>query len=291
MTSSAGPRPVLRRERVDGQLADAELGGVAQPRLDDVGARLVALDDGQAAGLRPAAVAVGDDGDVPRAAVVLTGVGHTSRISASLPFSSPSSSAICAVGELLQLDLGAVLVVGAGLAGVLELAQVVHDVAADVADRDPALLRDVADDLDELAAALLVELGHAEADELAVVVRRQADVGLHDRLLDRLDRARVVGLHGEQARLGRVDRRELLERRRRAVVVDDDAVEQRRAGAAGPHRAELVVASTGRTSPCAPWRPPGARLSSRSCQVLTSVPTRSPHTIRSMLRSSSMLKT
>src|SRR4051812_597508 len=84
------------------------------------------------------------------------------------------------VGELLQLDLGAVLVVGARLAGVLELAQVVHDVAADVADRHAALLRDVADHLDQLAAALLVELGDVEADEPPVVVRRQADVGLHD---------------------------------------------------------------------------------------------------------------
>ena len=42
-------RPVLGRERVDGQLADAEVDGVAQARLDGVGARLVALDDGQAA--------------------------------------------------------------------------------------------------------------------------------------------------------------------------------------------------------------------------------------------------
>src|SRR3954454_391650 len=143
------------------------------------------------------------------------------------------------VRELLELLLGAALVVLAGLAGVLELAQVVHDVAADVADRHAALLGDVADDLDELAAALLVELRHLQADQLAVVVGREPNVGLHDRLLDRLDRALVVGLDGQQPRLGGVDGGELLERRLRAVVVDDDAVEQRRAGAAGAHRAEL----------------------------------------------------
>ena len=39
------------------------------------------------------------------------------------------------VRELLQRLLGAVLVVRAGLAGVAQLAQVVHGVAADVADR------------------------------------------------------------------------------------------------------------------------------------------------------------
>ena len=62
------------------------------------------------------------------------------------------------VGQLLQPALGAVLVVGAGLARLLQLAQVVHDVAADVADRDAALLDDVARDLDQLAPALLGEL-------------------------------------------------------------------------------------------------------------------------------------
>ena len=45
-----------------------DIGGVAQPGLDGVGARLVAVDDRPVAGLRPAAVAVGDDRDEPRPA-------------------------------------------------------------------------------------------------------------------------------------------------------------------------------------------------------------------------------
>src|SRR3954447_16752647 len=72
------------------------------------------------------------------------------------------------VGELLELRLGAVLLVRAGLPGLLELAQVVHAVAADVADRDAAVLGDVSHHLDELLAALLRELGDREADDLAV---------------------------------------------------------------------------------------------------------------------------
>ena len=46
-----------------------------------------------------------------------------------------------------------------------------------------------------------------------------------DRALDRLDRALVVGLDGEQTRLRRGHGRQLLERRRGAVVVDLDAVQ------------------------------------------------------------------
>src|SRR5215208_564096 len=105
------------------------------------------------------------------------------------------------VGELLQRLLGAVLVVGARLARVAQLAQVVHGVATDVADGDLALLRQAADHLDELPAPLLGEFGNLEADDLAVVVRRQPDVGLEDRALDRLDGALVVRLHGQQPRL------------------------------------------------------------------------------------------
>src|SRR3954463_7017199 len=145
------------------------------------------------------------------------------------------------VREPLQLGLAAMLLVRPRLARLLELAQVVHAVAADVADRDAAVLGDVAHHLHELLATLLGELGDRQPDDLPVVVRREPEVGLHDRLLDRLDRRRVIGRHAEQARLGRGDRRELAKRRDRAVVVDVHAVEQRRAGTSRPHGAELVA--------------------------------------------------
>src|SRR5947209_7866839 len=45
-------RPVLGRERVDGQLLDAQLGGVAQARLDRVGAGIVAIVHGDPVGAR-----------------------------------------------------------------------------------------------------------------------------------------------------------------------------------------------------------------------------------------------
>ena len=143
------------------------------------------------------------------------------------------------VRQLLDTLLGAVLIVLARLALVDELLEVVHDVPADVAHGDPPLLGHVADDLDELLAPLLGQLRDRQADHLAVVRRRQAEVGLLDRPLDRLQRARVERLDGQEARLGRVDRRELLERRLLAVVVDLNAVQQGRRRAARAHRVEL----------------------------------------------------
>src|SRR5438876_7922278 len=98
------------------------------------------------------------------------------------------------VRQLLDANLGAVLVVGADLALVHELLEVPHRVAPDLAHGDPVLLGHVAHDLHELLPPLLGELRDRQADQLAVVRRRQAQIGLLDRLLDRLDRARVERL-------------------------------------------------------------------------------------------------
>ena len=75
------------------------------------------------------------------------------------------------VRELLHAVLGAVQVVGSDLAVLLELLQLRDRVAAHVAQRDPALLGELADDLDEILAALLGELRDGEPDDLAVVRR------------------------------------------------------------------------------------------------------------------------
>ena len=166
-----------------------------------------------------------------------------------------------------------------------------HHVAADVADLHPPLLGQPVHDLDELAPALLGERGDGEADEVAVVGGVQPEVGVADRLLDRLDRGLVVGLDGQQLRLGRVDRGQLAQRRRRAVVVDLDAVQQRRRRPAGAHGVELALRGLDRLAHAV------AGVGEEFVDQLThwspviSVPTRSPDTIRSMLRSSSMLKT
>src|ERR1700742_557289 len=97
------------------------------------------------------------------------------------------------VGLFLQRSLGAALVVLADFALVLQLAQVAHHVAAHVADRDAAVLGDAVDDFDHLPPPLLGHLRDRQADHVAVIRWREADVGLEDRLLDRPDRALVEG--------------------------------------------------------------------------------------------------
>ena len=62
------PFPVLAAEAVERQLADAEPAALLDGGADALDAAAVALDARQAALLGPAAVAVHDDGDVPRQA-------------------------------------------------------------------------------------------------------------------------------------------------------------------------------------------------------------------------------
>src|SRR5207253_2863518 len=100
----------------------------------------------------------------------------------------------------------------------------------------------------------------------------------------------VVGGDREETRLRRGDARELLEGSLGAVVVDHDAVEQRGRCAAGPDRCELV-ASRFDGLLHAPGGVVDEVLDDPLAHVVTTVPTRSPHTIRSMLSSSSMLNT
>src|SRR5215218_4540483 len=96
------------------------------------------------------------------------------------------------VGEPLELALRPALVVLADLPLLLQLPQVVHDVAADVAHGHATLLRHRVHDLDEIPPALLVQLRDLKPHHIAVVGRRQSQVRLHDRLLDLLDGVLVV---------------------------------------------------------------------------------------------------
>src|SRR5215208_5436878 len=193
------------------------------------------------------------------------------------------------VRELLHAALGGALLVVAHVPVPHQLLEVAHRVAADVAHRDPPLLRHVARQLDELLPPLLGQLRDRKADELAVVRRLQTEVGLLDRLLDRLDRGRVERLDGEHARLGDVDRRQVLERRRRPVVVDLDPVEQRGRRPAGADGVEVLVRRLDRLVHSARGVPQefvdrhSHQCSAPSAGVEMIVPTRSPATTRPML--------
>src|SRR5581483_3466659 len=190
------------------------------------------------------------------------------------------------VGELLHARLGRALLVVADIALLHQLLEMLDRVAANVAHGDAAFLRHLPDHLDELLAPLLGELRDRQPDELAVVRRREPEIGLLDRLLDRLDLARVERLDRQHPRLRRADRRHVLQRGRRPVVVDLDAVEERGRRPAGAHRVEVLVRRLDRlVHPlgCVTQEVLDHDATPSATGVEMIVPTRSPRTTRSML--------
>src|SRR5690348_15091872 len=96
-------------------------------------------------------------------------------------------------GELLHLGLGRAQVVVGNFLFLVEVLEHVVGVAAMVADRDAEVFGHLLDVLDQFFAALLGQLGNRNANDLPVVLRRQAEVGALNRLLDLVQCAFVVG--------------------------------------------------------------------------------------------------
>src|SRR5690606_27713154 len=143
--------------------------------------------------------------------------------------------------QALELLLRTVDLVLADVAVLLQAVELVLGLAAVVADRDAGVLGLGLGELDVVLAALLGEGGQDDADDVAVVRRVDAEVGLAQRLDDRGRRAAVVGLDEDGARLGDGEGAELLQRRGRPVVVDEDLAEHPGVGAAGADVAELLA--------------------------------------------------
>lgn len=72
-----GAPPVLCGKRVDGELFDAQLNGVIQAFSEDLRARVVPLGGGKSSRLRPAPVAVNDDGNIIGGAGFAVGLRHS----------------------------------------------------------------------------------------------------------------------------------------------------------------------------------------------------------------------
>src|ERR1043166_7351745 len=94
-------------------------------------------------------------------------------------------------------------------------------------------------DLDQLLAAVLVELGDAQADRLPFGLRRKAEVRGGNPLFDGVHHRAVPYLHRDQARLGHADRRDLIERHVAAIGLDLHVIDQACRGAAGAQSAEF----------------------------------------------------
>ena len=139
------------------------------------------------------------------------------------------------VRELLELLLGPVELVLGDVAVLLERLELLAGVAADVAHRDPALLGPVLHHLHQLLAAVLGELpGTSSRMTTPSFDGVDAEVALLDRLLDRLDRALVVGRDHEDPGLGDAEaRRAAGAGPSGAVVVDLELLDQAGRGPPG----------------------------------------------------------
>src|SRR5215216_2236277 len=206
------------------------------------------------------------------------------------------------VGDALEALLGPAQLVLGDVAVALQALQGVLLVPADVADAGPRLLGPVLGQAHVLLAPLLGELGEGQADDLAVVGRVDAQVGVADGLLDRGGGVAVVRRDDQQAGLGGGDAGQLLERGRGAVVVDLEAVDQGGVGAAGADAAELLLGHLDGLAHLAlrlPERVLDHRCSPRCVSSAstassfgpTTVPIGSPHTARRMLPSVSRSNT
>ena len=85
------------------------------------------------------------------------------------------------------------------------------------------------------------ERREVESQDLAVARRIDTEVRALNRLLDRLQRALVVGIDHEGARLGNGNAGNLLQGHLGAEVVDAEAVDECGRGPTRPHRRELVL--------------------------------------------------
>src|SRR5262245_1589306 len=143
------------------------------------------------------------------------------------------------VGRLLDGVVAATLLVLGHLLVLCEGLQLVVGLSPDVPDRHPRVLRELVHGLGELLAPVLGEGRQGEADHLAVVGGREAEVRLRDRLLDVVHLARVPRLDQQRLRIRHGDGGELIDRRDVAVGLDAERVEERGVGAPRAHAAEL----------------------------------------------------
>src|SRR5262249_21988935 len=123
----------------------------------------------------------------------------------------------------------------------LELLQMLHPVAANVAGSYARLLGILVRNLYEFFAALLGQIRHPQADDLSFRLRVEAEIGGADGFLDRDPETAAPPLHLKESRLGNGDRGALVERHRSAIGLDMTGLEQRDRRPASPQPAEIVL--------------------------------------------------
>ena len=93
----------------------------------------------------------------------------------------------------------------------------------------------------ELFAALFVEGRHGDPDQLAVIRRRESQVGREDRFLNGLQQTAVPGLHRQQPRFRGRHARDLIQGHLAAVCIHANEIEQGGRGLPRAHGRELAL--------------------------------------------------
>src|SRR5450759_496971 len=143
--------------------------------------------------------------------------------------------------EDLELLLSAGALVLADLAVLDQAVELFLGLAPDVADGHLGVLGLGARKLDVLLATLLSQLREVDADDGAVAVGVDAQVGVTQRLLDPGHRRLVEGRDQDRAGLRSVERRQLLQRGPRAVVLHRELVEHRGIRPSGTDGREVLL--------------------------------------------------
>ena len=123
----------------------------------------------------------------------------------------------------------------------LELLDLLDGVAADGAHGDLRVLGFLLDLLGQILAALGVQLGEDQADDLAVIVGIQAQIAGLDGLFDGLEHVPFPGLDDHHAGFGHGHVADLVQGRGRAVIIHGDAVQQLGIGAAGADGLHIIL--------------------------------------------------
>src|SRR5579875_495446 len=147
--------------------------------------------------------------------------------------------------EFLQQRLyflfAAIALVFGHFLGLLRLIEVLIAVAADVAASNLGVLGGFLDALHHLLTLFATHGRHLQADHLAVVVGRHAQIAGANGLLDLLEDAGIVRANDNLLWIRRADLGQLFQGCRRAIIFDAQAIDQGGSGPAGAQTAQLIA--------------------------------------------------
>src|SRR5579883_151061 len=113
-------------------------------------------------------------------------------------------------------------------------------VTTDISDGSPMIFEDFVDMLRELFASLFGQCGNRDANQTAVILRIQTEVGCANGFLDRADERYVVRLNSDECRFRSAELGDLVYWSGDTVVVDLNVIEDRDRRAAGSYRGQFL---------------------------------------------------